>query len=218
MMRYALLFIIFLLFPTFARAQDCPVRITTPYQAVALYKNNLLNELETGNAAPQTDDIPVFDKPGGTIIAHLQITYARETGLTGVLVHEGKIYPYTPAVYDSDWGYGPWFHATILDFESPDWKLIALPEITSGWVELPGAESVAMTDFEQVYTYKGGNVLIIKSNENGLTFRDEQEADMWCEAGNPPPLKDFSIRLVPQAGFYDKGCNLLIAPTYTRGC
>jgi hypothetical protein len=203
---------------------------------VSLYKDEFLGRLENENRlamgelctpedkecvakalAPETDDIPVYDSPGGKPIATLKVIYTPGKGISAALAQGNINHPYVPPVFDSDWGYGPWFHATLLAAAEPAWKQIALPGITAGWVELPASQAITMTG-PGVYIYKDRQVIVVKSGENDLTLRDEQEADMWCEAGNPPPLKDFKTRDVPVRDFYDGHCQLLIAPAYTRGC
>jgi hypothetical protein len=49
-------------------------------------------------------------------------------------------------------------------------------------------------------------------------MRPEQEADMWCEAGEPPPLKPSEEIRIPFEALYDGKGHLLLTTKYKRGC
>lgn len=220
--------------PLTSAKAECLSPIKTPFSAVSLLKKTFLgwinNENRLNEMCPTRDEdcitnallakidkIPVYDHPYGKAIAHLEVTYAPRQAITVALIKEGKVFPFTPPIYDGDWGYGPWFHATLLD-QNGVWKNIALPSIQNGWVELPEAEILQLTDTENVYSLKDRHIVILKSNETSLIIRDEQPADMWCEGGTPPPLTPFKKQTVLINQVYDDQCNLLLSIPYTRGC
>ncbi len=212
---------------------ECSLSVKTPFSAVAIYKDTFLAGLENENRlkeicpeqdkdcvaaalAAQTDRMPVHDRPSGKIIASLDVTYAPGE-MKAALIQGGEAVPFIPPVYDSDFGYGPWFHATLLD-QKGAWKKIALPSIQSGWIELPEAEILQFTEKDRVYSLRARNIVVIKSDGASLTVRDEQPADMWCDGGDPPPLTAFKEQAIPLNEVYDDQCNLLLSPAYTRGC
>lgn len=218
----------------------CALPINTPYAAIALFKPALHTRLfnsavlkdlcPTGAPdctaqalAPYTDKIPVYDAPSGHIIASLNITYTPDKGITAVMVQGPKTIPYTPPIYDADFGYGPWYHATLLDQNGP-WQNIALPSIQSGWVNMPDADVIRMDKMRTdenlgIYTLNGRNIVPVTSSNTALTVRDEQPAhDMFCDIGTPPALAPFKTQSIPLDKLYDDACNLLLVPAYMRGC
>ncbi len=232
-------------FPVNTASADCPLSIETPFQAVPLSRNSLMGRMENENRldelcpgrdkdcvakalAPDTDDIPVHARPSGKVIARLRVVYPPGKGLSAELVLDESVFPFTPTIYDSDWGYGPpWFHATLLDSRK-GWKKIVLPRIGSGWVHLPETDAINLLNLPQKVlklSRKGRdhlmvhrNVVVVTSNRRSVTVRDEQPADMWCEGGDPPPLAPFTEEVIPLTDLYEDACNLLLAPAYTRGC
>ncbi len=219
----------------------CSLPIKTPFSAIALYKHDLTGWLENENRMNEicptqdkacvvkallarTDKMSVYDHPAGKIIANLEVVYTPGKGMTTNLTQDGKTYPFKPPIYDNDWGYGPYFHATMLDQQGA-WKQIVLPSIQSGWVELPEAEILELAQYkESVYTLLGSITpsrpvfVIVKSNNESLTVRDEQPSDMDCAAGGSPPLAPFKEQVIPLSHIYDDNCNLLLVPAYPRGC
>jgi hypothetical protein len=213
---------------------ECFLPIKTPFSAVALFKGDFLGRLENENRLQEIcptqdpdcvtkalsayiDKMPVYDRPSGKVIASLEITYAPGKGITAALVQDGKTFPFRPPIYDNDWGYGPWFHATLLNQDGV-WKNIALPTIQNGWVELVEPNILQLTEKESVYSLRDRNIIIIKFGKTSLTVRDEQPADMWCSEGNPSPLAPFKEEVILLNQVYDNQCNLLLSPAYTRGC
>ncbi len=214
---------------------ECHLPIKTPFLAVPLFKDNYTGRLENENRlreicptldqvcvnealSAQIDRMPIYDHPSGKVIANLEVRYKPGDGITAALVtQDGKSYPFTPPIYDNDWGYGPYFHATLLD-QNESWKKIVLPSIQSGWVELPDVQILNLTESGSVYSLNNHHIMILRSDKTSITVRDEQPADMDCGEGNPPPLATFNEQVIPLSGVYDDQCNLLIKPAYTRGC
>jgi hypothetical protein len=212
----------------------CSLPIKTPFSAVALFKGDLLGWVENNNRlkeicptqdkacvaaalAAKTDTLAVYDRPSGKVIAILKIIYVPGEGIRAVLMQKKRSFSFVPTVHDVDWGYGPWFHATLLD-QRGAWKEIALPQIKSGWVALPEAEVLHVAEKGKVYSLHNRHIVVIDSTDSSLTVRDEQPSDMWCEAGEPPPVAAFKARIIPLSRLYDDQCNLLVLPAYTRGC
>jgi hypothetical protein len=51
-----------------------------------------------------------------------------------------------------------------------------------------------------------------------LRVRPEQDADMWCDAGDPPPLAAWRERRIPFDELFDGQRHLRISYKYMRGC
>ncbi len=227
-------FLILVAIPLATAQAECTLSVKTPFSAVPLYKMAFLGRLENENLlkelcptedracvtdalSSQTDKIPVYDRPSGNLIANLDVTYTPGKGIEAALIQGKKVFSFVPPLYDTDWGYGPWFHATLLD-QSGAWKNIALPLIKSGWVELPESDVITLNDRTSVYTLNNRGIVILGSSDKNLTVRDEQPADMWCADGDPPPLSAFREDIIPLSEAYDNQCNLRLLPAYKRGC
>lgn len=220
-------------FATPVFAHEC--NLQTAYMVVPLYKADMLGRLENENRiddvcpggheackaealAPQVDVIPFYDAPDGTQAGALHIAYTPGQGIAGAFTRGGELTPFTSVVYDADWGYGPWFHATLLDERGP-WKRISLSGIGAGWVNLPQARPVDLSaDKSRVYSIGGRNVMIMAATGAGLTIRDEQPGDMWCEGGKKPETGPFEAETVTVHDLYDAECVLRLVPAYPRGC
>ncbi len=234
-----IIFATFLIYVTVfsdATYAQCPIHIKTPFSAVGLFKTDLLDWLENENQldtlcpthdqvcttkalSPLIDKIPVYDHPFRKVIADLEITYTPGKGMTASLVQSGKVYPFELPIYASDWSYGPYFHATLLDKRGV-WKNVALPRILSGWIELPEAEIYRLNAKNQINLLDGHEIVIIKSDSKSLTFREIQSHDMWenGDKGSLPPLARFKKHIIPVSRAYDNKCNLRLLPEMTKGC
>lgn len=227
-------FIIFMGIPFAPLRAECSLPIGTPFSAIPLFKTNFLGLLENENRLTEicptqdqacvnnallvhTDKIPVYDRPAGKPIADLEVTYTPGKGITATLIQDTKSFSFTPPIHDTDWGYGPWFHATLLD-QNGVWKHIVLPPVGTGWLELAETESIQLTESDAVYVLNGRNIVILKSSSSILTVRDEQPSDMWCGDGDAPPFQTFKEEIILIDKVYDNQCTLLLSPAYKRGC
>lgn len=131
----------------------------------------------------------------------------------------GPIFPVTLDMFDSDWGYGPpYFHQTMLDSKN-GWYRIAVPNasVETGWVKLTNPHILTYQKGD-IVSFKDKTYTILEVKKDSVSVRDEQPADMWCDAGNPPAIKKFEPITIPMKNLYDEGCHLLMKTTYTRGC
>lgn len=233
-----LLFICTTLFVTVASSSSfasCLLPVRTPFSVVPLFKTDLVGRLEnenlletlcaTGDQACQkqalssyTDEMPVFDAPDGKIIATLSITYTPGKGITANVAQDEKTASFMPPIYDGDWGYGPWFHATLLDQQGSWKKVVLAPFIQGGWIDMPGIDAVELSEPENVYALGERNIVVLSKAEASLTIRDEQPSDMWCAAGDPPTLTPFKEEVLTLNDIYDESCTIRLKPAYTRGC
>lgn len=244
MRGYIALFLTMLAAPAWA----CPLEIRTPLHIVPLYDADKVAGMEAVNRfadicppAEKPEDVParsrcirdlmspavdyydIYDAPDGAVAGGLMLVYG-QNGIEGRLVTFGpphdNIHVYTPTVYDSDWGYGPWYHATLLDARE-NWMRVALPVIGAGWIEKKdGVRPLPMMESgHHVFAWQGRGVVVenVDTAAGTVLLRDETAADSVCGDGAPegPPVQATQI---PFAAFYDRHCELSIIPKYLRGC
>lgn len=166
----------------------------------------------------------IHGSPEGPAIGALIVRYTPGDSITFFINAEGFMRPFTPHVHDPDWGYGPWAESSLLDKDGA-WIKVALPYLPggllAGWINLPSARIHDVTDeSDRVYEIGDNKTLsvITGRTKNTLDARDSQDSDMWCEAGDPPPLKAFTTRSYSLDELYDDSCQLLVWPAYMRGC
>jgi hypothetical protein len=171
---------------------------------------------------PMIQVIMARSQPGdeAAVVGTIVLVAAPGRGLRAFASAGGKAAAFTPDLYDVDWGYGPHFHQTILGRQG-SWFRLAIDALPAAWIN-----SAAWTSQVDVRTVNEGDLLRTKwgdmfvlGAENGvLRMRPEQKADMWCEAGDPPPLEPWTEIRIPFADLYDEKGHLLLATKYTRGC
>jgi hypothetical protein len=133
--------------------------------------------------------------------------------------------PFTPDLFDADWGYGPWFHQSILSRRG-SWLRIPVPSVGDGWIdanELGGRDDLASNQVVTVskgdiVTTPKGDMFVLGVDIGVLRVRTEQVGDMWCQAGDPPPLAPWQEIRIPFDQLFDSRGHLLISYKYTRGC
>lgn len=134
----------------------------------------------------------------------------------------GKPISFTPDLYDPDWGYGPYFHHTVREYRDHWTALPPDPFPSTVWINT--SHSLNYQHFISPipgYIYlldKQEDVVLVKKDSDAFYFRPPQPADMWCEAGDPPPIKPVPLRRIPIAKLYDKRGHLRLTVKYTRGC
>lgn len=210
----------------------CAVSEQAAFRIIPLYNDTLVSWLENKNRLSEIcpgmagecvvaalddklDIVPLYDQPDGTEIANLTVNYSPGRGISARVEQPGISTPYQPTVYDADWGYGPWFHATVLDVRA-GWQKIALPGLGSAWIK----SNAEMRDPQADDVYRMGerHVVVVERGVDHLKLRDEQPADMWCAPGDPPTLKPFKTETRNIADLYNDRCELVIVPAYLRGC
>ena len=69
------------------------------------------------------------------------------------------------------------------------------------------------------YVRISGRDLVFLGFEHGLArVRPEQDADMWCEGGEPPAVKPSPEIRIPVGELYSPTGHLLVDIKYKRGC
>jgi hypothetical protein len=69
-----------------------------------------------------------------------------------------------------------------------------------------------------IIEFGGQGFYVLQTTERTLSVRPEQDADMWCEAGDPPPLRPAESRLLEWLDLVDDRGHLLLSPKYMKGC
>jgi hypothetical protein len=131
----------------------------------------------------------------------------------------GAAHHWVPDEYDSDWGYGPYFHQTIR-FGSGSWFQVPIPGISdSGWVD--PSEWTREPDLllvEGIITSPFGDLVVLGVAGDSLRARPEQPRDMWCADGAPPALQPWTEMRIPFSRLHDARGHLVVNRKYKRGC
>jgi len=128
---------------------------------------------------------------------------------------------FTPDLFEADWGYGPYYHQTVLATKDKWVLLPKKPLEKEAWVNLTlvfGKNDFRTLEKGMVYKLDDRSIYLIEVNENSITIRDEQEADMLGGEENPPVIKKFSPETIEFRKLYDENKHLRIKPKYTKGC
>jgi len=148
---------------------------------------------------------------------------------------EAEAVPFVPDLYDPDFGYGPWFHQTLLA-EKDGWYLLPFGPPLAGraWLELRRIDErpeIFPLQSERIYWASGrlaerpaiaspvGATVVVSVDEDAVLLRPERPADMACgeevpadDGEEPAPVR------VPFHELYDEAGHLLLRIRYTRGC
>jgi hypothetical protein len=128
--------------------------------------------------------------------------------------------PFTPDVYDSDWGYGPYFHQSVIGRRAEWFELPEVPLEQTGWIWIDGDLESRLLSLEEgeIVTMRDEGWVITGVGPDGAQMRREQPADMWCEVGQPPAVTATTARLFSLKELSDGQGHYLITPKYMRGC
>lgn len=180
---------------------------------------------------------PIFPKEGRWVVTlhespstkssklgQITIVFKKGSGFSFVYTPSSgtnKKVPFKPDLYDSDWGYGPFFHQTVLSLKN-GWALLPkVPLEEKAWANLTsvlGEYDLKTIVQGMIYKLDDRSIYIIKIDKNSISVRDEQEVDMWCKGGTPPPHKKFTPETIPFSDLYDSDEHLKLKVKYTRGC
>ena len=181
------------------------------------------NACRESRLEPKLDVLPVHvdPDPAARHVGEIVMLALPGKGLKVFVAAGGQASQFTPDLYDADWGYGPWFHQTVLERRG-GWFRLALPSIGRGWVDLRpqgGVEDrLQRLDAGDIVTIPDGDMVFLGAQGDRLRFRAEQEADMWCEEGEPPALAPSQELSIPLDRLRDGDGRLRIRYKYTRGC
>ncbi len=153
-------------------------------------------------------DLVVAAVPGRGLSAHF-----RAAG-------SGRTISFEPDVYLQDWGYGPYFHQTVLTQRGNWFQLPPDPWDEPVWMYhgRGGEASLIRVHTGDIIERSGEGSYVVEAEPDVLVLRPEQAADMWCEGGDPPSIVMTDPRRVPRAELSDSVGRLLFTPRYLKGC
>ncbi|MES2906141.1 MAG: hypothetical protein V4691_03815 [Pseudomonadota bacterium] len=212
------------------QASACPYEIKTPLHAVQIFTNapdgteTTVYRTFDRQSRKLSDPIGIIRKKTPLDNSHnpvfgLNISYINGSDEAMLDLYE--------------LGYEELFAAYLDNVENN--FFIVLPDGKAGWINLPPSGSfsynhegfTAGTVITRQKTFAsrfsdnfstGESFMVLKTAKNYLDVRNEQSRDMWCDDGNPPPLKPFRKKRLPLSAFYDSSCRMLITASYPRGC
>jgi hypothetical protein len=196
---------------------------------VGLYSDAMIAWLENGNAGGPTvprwfrfvlRSAPNESAPAAGTLA---VIADPKAGLRALFEPAGGGVPveFTPDVFDTDWGYGPYFHQTYRSQRGSWFELPPGPFPRSVWIntrDLHDQPRLLALTAGDIVTGPLGDALVIRIDADAILIRPEQAADMWCRPEPPPPLQPLEPRRVPRAELYSRDGHLLMRPKYLRGC
>jgi hypothetical protein len=161
---------------------------------------------EPSKNSPKLGEIQITVTPGSSFQASIKSK-------------NNKLIEFTPDLYDQDWGYGPYFHQTIL--KQKEWFEVAIPGVNSfAWIN-PKADiqyiDIKTIEIGQVYTFNSNSIVIVKIDNGSIKYRIENKSDMWCDVGTPPKVPDGEVKSINISDLINNG-HLLLDIKYKRGC
>lgn len=176
------------------------------------------------NLSKKTWKIPAFKNPKNTSPKLGEILITVQPGSSFIAAFKdskNNISDFEPDLFDTDWGYGPFFHQTILQ-KNGNWIMLPIQSLpTPVWIN--PKESIKHTDYitvtkNSVYTLNSESIVITKISGDTIFYRSEQESDMWCDAGDPPKLKKSKVQKINIKQLYNSQKQLKLDIKYKRGC
>ena len=129
--------------------------------------------------------------------------------------------PFTPDLWLADWGYGPYFHQTIVGREGDWFRLPPGPWQNEVWIERTAADEMGLlieVRAGEILEMGGSGYVVLSAEREALVLRAEQPADMWCEPGDVPAIvPDEGIRWTRDE-LSDARGHLRFTIKYLKGC
>ncbi|MBU2499283.1 MAG: hypothetical protein KKE57_10305 [Proteobacteria bacterium] len=180
---------------------------------------------EAKNRRPKTWEIGVFTSPstGAERIGKILMTAIPGSPLMAAFqgADASTPIPFQPDLYLEDWGYGPYFHQTVLDQRGPWFLLPKNPLPVPAWINLNDiSKDFHIQSFEVgvIYELDGESIVVVTFTQSGILVRAEQPADMWCQEGDPPPLEPAETKEIKYQDLFDKNGHLKMTVKYMKGC
>lgn len=175
--------------------------------------------------APKTWSFGLFAQPAANapLVGHLVIVATPGQGLKAGVRGRRELEPayFEPDLFDADWGYGPYFHQTVLQKRGPWVQLPARPLPVPVWFnteDMPGGPVFHEVASGDIYRLGEKSWTVLEVKPDGLLVRPEQPADMWCEEGRPPALAPAATTVLKGKELFDAYGHLNLKVKYTRGC
>ena len=138
-----------------------------------------------------------------------------------VLARGGAATEFRPDLFDGDWGYGPYFHVTFLERRATWFRLPEGPFPNGTWLnatDFGGEPEVRLLEAQEIVSSPFGDLFVLGIDRGVLRARLEQEADMWCEPSERPPLRPWQEIRIAVSDLYTATGHLRVHEKYTRGC
>ena len=185
-----------------------------------------LGECYNRMLAPALSVVALYPRPDTTAspIGDLVVAVVPGRGLSAFFRPVGAAEPvwFQPDVFLQDWGYGPpFFHQTILNEEGRWFQLPPDPWTDEVWILKQGDAldrvvlSVRPADIVEL---DGRGMFVVRATSDSLTMRPEQDADLWCREGDPPPIRPAPSTTYSRRELVDENGHLRIRPKYMKGC
>jgi hypothetical protein len=175
--------------------------------------------------APQVYVVRLWAAPSerGGPLGSLVIIATPGQGLRASFVSAsgGLAKEFRPDLFDGDWGYGPYFHQTFVERRARWFRLPEIPFPKSTWLntaDLGNEPDLHLLEPDDIVTSDYGDLRILGIDSDILRARREQDPDMWCESGDPPPLEPWQEIRIPWRDLYTATGHLRLHVKYTRGC
>jgi len=172
---------------------------------------------------PKEWDIKMFAKPDieSSLLGVIKITVIPGSPfLSSFNNTKGKQLAFKTDLYDPDWGYGPYFHQTILDKKGNWIKISITDKAPLGWIntrESIQSQNIYKLAVGDIYLYSSESIVITHIDKNAISYRLKNKADMWCSDGEPPKPPTPVIKTINKKELYHNG-HLKLKKLYTRGC
>jgi hypothetical protein len=154
-------------------------------------------------------DVIVVAVPGRPLSAHFRPAGSREGT------------PFTPDLFLQDWGYGPYFHHTVLAQQGDWFQLPPDPWEQHVWLHREReseSSSVIAVQPEDIIEMNGSSWYVVGAEPDALLLRAEQPGDLWCEPGDPPPTQPAEPTRRSRAELVDSRGHLVFRLKYLKGC
>jgi hypothetical protein len=158
-------------------------------------------------------------RPAGSLM--LVATPAEGLHAFYAAVEGGPAANFQPDLYDGDWGYGPFFHLTIVERRGSWVRLPEMPFPKNTWLDvrsLGPAPSFEWLEPGRIVTSPRGDLFILAIENGRVRARLEQDRDMWCEGGDQPPATPAPEVPLSHDDVYTTTGHLRLHIKYTRGC
>ena len=133
----------------------------------------------------------------------------------------GPAREFRPDLYQSDWGYGPYFDETFLERRGTWFRLPEDPFPKGTWINATDVGDelhLRLLKDEGIVVSPFGDLVVLGVGPTVLRARLEQPADMWCRDGQPPPLRPWKEMRIPLRDLYTPTGHLRLHTKYTKGC
>jgi hypothetical protein len=144
----------------------------------------------------------------------LRASYAPPTG-------GGALVPLPPDLFDSDWGYGPFFEYSVVEQRGTWVRLAEVPVGRQTWLDITdlGVDNrILWLQPGDIVESPRGDLYILAVVNGRVRARPEQERDMWCEGGPQPPVAPFRALWLEHSDVRTPTGHIRLRLKYTRGC